>query len=598
MKDLKKLFGILALILLMFGFDWGSDLKFGNFDFLEFAGLSSAPSNPPVGKVRFFVDSTDGKFKKLDSNGDISTIAGGGSVGSASIYGLFNGEDKKVVDFVNITSNETTPIAGVADYSVNAYPASIPDVPLYKRNLNKRNTLSIEYTITSGTAKIAISGGGLANPVEVEIDNTDTRTVIEFTPTDDATDLSIDITDVSSATGLKIDDLEFSDSQRLVKNFTVTETVTYTGFLSKGAGDYVKFKTELENNANNIISVDNSGDRTQYTLLKDADIVVTSSIYSLDASENNMKIEVYDAGNFLVIDGISRNEYHGTTSITLRGKAGYFFLVDAESRTPEDLVTTNFSMQATAISSGTVFASDNVPSSTVERKILSSNFSTTGTITDFTFITEVGKQYNIGGRLKLLANAKVIDIEIRDGATVIDTIGYNNDTYQQESPTLNKTYTATSTSLTFEVTTNNGVDIYGNGTLGQSYIELKEETIKIDNLIVDIDALTTNHVAGGTEYELKGQLWNGKQIYARSYETTVTTLTGNEYTLFSIDSGLEIISMQSYGKTSLYWYRFGDSIPTTGGSWARYEISNGAVKVRLDGETTTEQKTTIKYTKP
>ncbi len=402
-----------------------------------------------------------------------------------STYKLFNAENRDLTSFTNISINTTAPINGLADYSVDAYPASLPDVPLFPRNLNKRNTLTFEYTITSGTAKVAISGGGLLAPVELELDNTKTRAQIEFAPTS-LTDLSIDITDVASATGLKIDDLVFSDEAREVKNFTKTETITYTGFLSKGAGDYVRFKTELENSGSEIISVDNSGDRTTYTLLKDADVIVSSSLFSLDAVQNNMKIEVYDIGNALVLDGISRNEYHGTVSLTIKGKAGYFFLVDAEGRNPSDVLDTNFSIQATATASGTVYASDNSYEwNTVTKFIAASTSTGTGTaiLVDLNFTDlKIGKKYLLNVKLQSNGSSNPRAVHVLHGGRRIDDSGTGND----GSPNrMNFIFTATATTIEYDVTQNTQ-GFFGDGTERYSFAQLTElPDIGAENFIID-----------------------------------------------------------------------------------------------------------------
>ncbi len=184
------------------------------------ANLDTWASTAPNGADAFAIDEKKA-YHVVD--GALEESGGSGTgVGSPSIYELYNAEDGDLTDFTNITINTTNPINGLADYSVDAYPASLPDVTPFNRNVGKRNTLSFQYTITSGTAKIVIAG------VELEIDNTNTRGVIEY-DVDDLTPLTISIEDVSLATGLKLDDLVFSDAAREVKAFTRTNSINLAG---------------------------------------------------------------------------------------------------------------------------------------------------------------------------------------------------------------------------------------------------------------------------------------------------------------------------------------------------------------------------------
>jgi len=173
-----------------------------------------------------FATDTKEMFQVIDSA--LQPVGSGGGAEVPSTYKLFNAEDEDVTGFTNISINSTSPLNGEFDYSVDSYPAAFPDVSTFPRNLGKKHTLTIQYSITSGTAKIAVGGGGMASAVEAEIDNTSKEVVIEYTPLTSA-DLTLDITDVSSATGLKLDDLEFSDAPARVKNFiNISDWEDYT----------------------------------------------------------------------------------------------------------------------------------------------------------------------------------------------------------------------------------------------------------------------------------------------------------------------------------------------------------------------------------
>lgn len=284
---------------------------------------------------------------------ELSESVGGGAE-VPSTYKLFNAEDGDITDFVNITINATNPINGLADYEVTAYPASFPVVSTFPRNLGKRNTLTIQYTIVSGEAKVSLSGGGMASAVEAVVDNTSKKVVLEYYP-QDATDLTLTITDESSATGLKLDDLVFSDEQREIKNFTVSQTMEASG-LSR-SGNFMAFPTIDEGNGK-LATINNVTGRTRVTFLRDVDsFVAVFGRQAGGAGVSTAIINLYNSLGIIIKEGGEASDSSSRDSSALGGKAskGDYIEVYNDSGNPLEAY---FSVTATATSSGTVYASE------------------------------------------------------------------------------------------------------------------------------------------------------------------------------------------------------------------------------------------------
>ena len=116
-----------------------------------------------------------------------------------------------------------------------------------------------------------------------------------------------------------------------------------------------------------------------------------------------------------------------------------------------------------------------------QRKNLTANTSGTGLINDLTLNNlEIGKTYRLGGQLSVLSinssvNSKEMRIDINNGATRINRTGANSgDTGTYISIVgLNTIFTATDTTLTFDMT--NVVNTYISGnTLDDTFVILEE----------------------------------------------------------------------------------------------------------------------------
>lgn len=136
-------------------------------------------------------------------------------------------------------------------------------------------------------------------------------------------------------------------------------------------------------------------------------------------------------------------------------------------------------------------------------------------------------------------------------------------------------------------------NLFGNGTRDQTWIQAIKQPKKLG--VDQLGQVVTNHVTGGTEYELKGQLWNGKQIYARSYSYGGSA---SDITIDTIDINLTVIEMSGS-------FDIGADIrPLPYTTSAGQEISfqyipaTGVLKERHVGITSQGSVMTIKYLKP
>ncbi len=496
------------------------------YDFIGNIQWDTGVTKPVYTKGMMFYDKLTNKlgFYNDDAN-DLVLL--GKDKSENTVYKKFEAENEIVLGFTNITINTTSPINGVADYEVDSFPAALPNVSLSPRNLNKRNTMTFEYTLASGTAKIAVSGGGLANPVEVELDSGSTRKGIEFTPTS-LTDLEIDITDVSSATDLILDDIVFSDGQRPVKEFTKSDVVTYKGFTSR-SGTGVLFKTQETPSRSELITVDSSSGTTRYYANSDLDFTAVYSHYGADAS---IKLNLVDTGSLI---RYSTDEYanavqgRATVSMTGRLLKGEYVYATA-SDDPIDDNETNFSISATATAEGTVYASDSSSSPTVDQKPVATNVTAISDMLEFD-VTE-GKLYDITGTLNILGSAGTVVALHTDPGGAGDSylLSSSSGTADDTSSGVSIKVRATSSGKFYIRKTTALGTVFGNGTTGASFIQVTPDESNIDNFIVDVG---TKHVTGGEEYPTGNTIRVGgivKPIYARMWEVgTAVTITDFGY---------------------------------------------------------------------
>ncbi len=154
------------------------------------------------------------------------------------------------------------------------------------------------------------------------------------------------------------------------------------------------------------------------------------------------------------------------------------------------------------------------------------------------------------------------------------------------------TTTSCNIRLTDNGTTNNGIDVaftmYATRVLGDR---------KNPNTYVG-EVAPNAHITGGTEYLLPLETWNGKPVYARSYEITsnISTIT----TIGTIDTSLIPINSNKLNTTEYLISSFSPyMISSTDRSYALYNESTGVVSIVASGRVVyAGSSLTIKYIKP
>lgn len=512
-----------------------------------------------------FATDTQKMFQIIDSA--LAEVGSGGGAEVPSTYKLFNAEDEDVTGFANITINSTTPINGEFDYSVDSYPASFPDVATFPRNLGKKHTLTIQYSITSGTAKIAVGGGGMASAVEVEIDNTSKEVVIEYTPLTSA-DLTLGITDVSSATGLKLDDLEFSDAPARIKAFTVTEEANYYTHAGYGSvnNKIPYFSLNRYDNTNSLVSIENdSTNGFSITALRDCSVVgqydIQQSVtifggWSLNSTQLTLAVQ-----DIVKANAVSTS-YQGSVStsisvpVVIKLQEGDVLRPHTSGGgTPSGNGIANLSFTATAQSSGTVFASDSdTESKLIDSKVLGSTVTSApvdmGDLT-FTGLT-IGKEYRVEGQLDYFNSGLEIVVDAYAGASSTGTLYKSKRLINSNSATIapsmdySFTFKATSTTLYFHKSGNGGANASITGG-SRSFMKLYETSVNINNLIIEnaqgsFGTAYVNVAAAPSYYDsiVATTAYKIRNIVSLVGDTSIGSVASNQLTLKAGEYNLEV----------------------------------------------------------
>lgn len=113
-----------------------------------------------------------------------------------------------------------------------------------------------------------------------------------------------------------------------------------------------------------------------------------------------------------------------------------------------------------------------------QRKLLTADRTSTGVMTDLSYTLEVGKVYDIVlNALCLTGTGGTVTLNVKDGATVIGRMDFNDSSNVRESASLNLRHTMVNTALTFEVVTMSvgGAAIDGNNTLSETHVIVTEK---------------------------------------------------------------------------------------------------------------------------
>lgn len=110
-------------------------------------------------------------------------------------------------------------------------------------------------------------------------------------------------------------------------------------------------------------------------------------------------------------------------------------------------------------------------------KLLTADRTTTGVMTDLSYTLEAGKTYRITGQFLCRNPAAVstLIVDVKDGATVIASLTYNESTNVDSSIVVTTIRTMVGTALTFDVTTNSNTStVRGNNTLNRTFVIVEE----------------------------------------------------------------------------------------------------------------------------
>ena len=208
----------------------------------EFTPQSADPSNPTEGQTFYSDGTARGEGLWVYKNGGWTQV--GSENTDLATYGQFSAEDGSTTGFTNVSITSSSPIAGEASYSVGSFTASFPVLTLSERSLNKVNSMSLFYKMTSGTAKLLVKDNAANVLVEQEISSTEVQEVVlPYYVGSAVTTVQLEIQDVSSATGLVIDDVQFTDDAFTSKTFTTdTNWIEYTPTLNAGWGTVTSAK--------------------------------------------------------------------------------------------------------------------------------------------------------------------------------------------------------------------------------------------------------------------------------------------------------------------------------------------------------------------
>lgn len=158
-------------------------------------------------------------------------VGGSNTVSDKSVYAQYDAENQDITGFTNISITTSSPINETASYSVDSFTASLPSVSINDRSKNRENNVTIQYTMTSGTAKFVVKDNSSNTLIEQEIEaSSEVSTInIPYFVSSSVTSIQLEIQDVSSATGLKIDDIIFTDDPFVYANLlNQTEWEEYT----------------------------------------------------------------------------------------------------------------------------------------------------------------------------------------------------------------------------------------------------------------------------------------------------------------------------------------------------------------------------------
>jgi len=183
--------------------------------------------------------------------------------------------------------------------------------------------------------------------------------------------------------------LRYTDDDKQVVPFTVSQVGTYSGFIGINGSNQLQYRNELANDDTGLFRIENV-DHTRYVFEKEADFVATVAVNGSSAKFTTLRL--YNAGGTEILKELNYSTAGGTAPLSMTTKAqvgDYLVVTDDSAPNPyQDNITNYFSVTATAQSSGTVNSSDTQDSDWLpETKVLTGHLNAgfTGIATDLTF---------------------------------------------------------------------------------------------------------------------------------------------------------------------------------------------------------------------
>ena len=437
-----------------------------------------------------------------------------------------------------LTDNTVTPISGVSTLvytqaagSVNDY-FFLPNKTIELKQAGNTSGLTeyIKYSGDVGDLKAIVwdvtNGDVLTSDLDlVPSASNPTRFILGngFHIPEGVTEIAVGFQVVNETIGavLEVDDIELSTDPFRNGVLTKTQTITYTGFISR-SGVNVRLKTEKFNSGGGLVSVDNTIE-TKYIFNSPSKFTTVNNYYG---GANSSQIIWYDKDDVEKLRTIEDNG-SGVGSSSLIGEAEEGdYLISTASGNPDDNAFHNFSVKATAQDSAVITP---VTSSETVTNVLTASAASTGVVSDLTFTgVTIGNSYLLNFPYYGFAsggNAKV-EIDILSG---VDIVGYvlidtsNNDTASTETSTsYSKVIVATSDTLTFNITSlSGGGQLLGDGTFGRTHAQLTNMTAQF------LAAVPRNKVAILSETQSSGTE-GGSFTPINTYLTrTLNTLEGD-----------------------------------------------------------------------
>lgn len=536
-------------------------------------------SNSEVGDI--VIDSTDNNKLKT-YNDSSSSFVSVSSVGSLDTLLAEDFETTLAADFIsgNAASPDTVPTGSFGGTLADETSNQLSGVRSLKYTMNATSASSDNDFFLNDT-DIALAVKQRGNFIGINFyytyngDDDDIRFFVldqddnELTQSDEyikaastATRFSTSVFVPSDDTGLRygfqvvtgnsskvfiVDDIEFSTNPFVYKNLTDIQTYEITQAntsLSNGSNELqfnLSTATIADNGTTLIVAEDDSGNtRTKFTAQRPCYVSISASSRIATASrelaiaKNGTIIQsgdtmrtgtdmanvaatgIYlDTGDYLTVGIASLSGFTGSVSSY---QTSVFIKAQAES---EHVVTP-------------------AKSSDTEINYLSADVTaTTDPISDLTFSNlEIGAKYLLIGHFELWtqnANSTMV-VEADHDGSVISKVIMDSDADAatvKNTMTMSRVFTATATTLTFSATETGTASVRGDGTAGETYVELtKLSSNFLAAVPVPLTAILKEEQPSGTEGgTFTSGAWQTRVLNTVAGDTSFVSLSSNQFTL-------------------------------------------------------------------